>query len=223
MRRSMTLESLATIGGASEQIYGESRKALASSPRLAINTSQSQTSNQQAQGSGLASQLIGTKPSVWAVVLGVCVDASLSFALLAACHLAVKIGGLDVGIEAGIEAGLGAGKWSEWLPEPTRLSLEMNGPEALLAQLQPWIHLSLVAVCWMSALWMIQFFCVSAFRGTLGRALVGIAVNPVASRSRGLLGLPSVEVLTFGGILSLPFAILRTDKAVFVRGVRLRS
>jgi hypothetical protein len=172
-----------------------------------------------------AALMMGSRPSAWSVVLGVAVDASLSFALLAACHLAVANGGLDRLVTQSLGARLldGQSLGKGVLPVRVEAWLALGDQAAATALLQPWIHGALVAICWMAVLGMLQFFCVSAFRATLGRALVGITINPVASRSKGLLALPLAEVLTFGGLLSLPFAILKPDRMVLVPGVRFKS
>ena len=84
-------------------------------------------------------------------------------------------------------------------------------------------QLGLVLGGWVLLVWAVQIFCVSAWRGTLGRTLAGIRVNPIASRSAGRIGMPVFEVLTFGGLFTLPIALLRPDKHVFLSKLRYHT
>jgi hypothetical protein len=164
--------------------------------------------------------LLGEKPSRWSVLLAVCVDASLCFALLAASQLAVFIGG-----------------WQEilsiLLAEPNvsgplqKFSAALSGPLGYFGLKSPnsetLAQLGLVLGGWILLVWAVQIFCVSAWRGTLGRTLAGIRVNPIASRSSGRIGMPIFEVLTFGGLFTLPIALLRPDKHVFLSKLRYHT
>lgn len=176
-----------------------------------------------ARGELDAAELLGSRPSAWAVGLAASVDASLAFALLAASHLALSVTGparhlTDVLQNWASHEAESLGSWSFEMARVWQSVVDMPASEMEL-----WVHGSLVFVCWMTWLALIQFFSVSAFRATVGRALVGISVNPVVSTSRGLLALPLAEVLTFGGLLSLPYALVRTDRAALARSVRFKG
>ena len=170
-------------------------------------------------------EMVGTKPSVWLVLLATMVDASLSFAVLAACHLAVGMGDLSSTITKGLDAWAqrGGGGLPSWWPERARMLMEYGDASASMALAQPYVHGALVVIMWMSTLFMVQIFCVSAFGATLGRLLAGMRVNPVVSRSRGILSLPMAEILTLGGLLALPFVLVKTDRAALAPGVRFKS
>lgn len=168
----------------------------------------------------LGPELLGESPSRWSVLLAVCVDASLCFALLAASQMAVLIGG-----------------WQELLArilaEPSlaaqlqHLSVLLEGPLGQVGFKVPnpegLLQLVLVLGGWIALVWAVQLFCVSAWRSTLGRTLAGIRVNPISSRSSGRIGMPLFEVLTFGGLFTLPIALLRPDKHVFLSKIRYHT
>jgi hypothetical protein len=170
--------------------------------------------------SDFSGTLLGDKPSRWSVLLAVCVDASLCFALLAASQLAVFIGGWQeilARLVAQPNVAAQLQKFSAMLEGPLGyVGLKAPNAEALA-------QLGLVLGGWIVLVWAVQIFCVSAWRGTLGRTLAGIQVNPIASRSSGRIGMPIFEVLTFGGLFTLPIALLRPDKHVFLSKLRYHS
>jgi hypothetical protein len=68
-----------------------------------------------------------------------------------------------------------------------------------------------------------QLASVSFFRSTLGRFVVGVELAPPHGRLHGAVGMAMAEVLSLGGILSLPFVLLTPNRVPIFSWLKLRA
>lgn len=147
-----------------------------------------------------AAALTGRQPGRVAVAMGVFVDSAVCFALLTLANLGAHLG-----------------NWAGRLRFLTRELSATVGLPALPDEVWHWV---IVLMAWAGAVYAVQWAFALLVRSTIGRFLAGIAVDPVASRSRGAWSLPAAEVLSFGGLFIVPLLWIKTDRHPLLRALR---